>query len=64
VFYQLAEVTSVTRLEEKAQDGFLQPYRPVSSALLARIRQGAWDSEFIAWEHLDLLEAQGIDSTG
>lgn len=60
VAYRLAEVKSLKQLQDSRQNGFIAPQGRVSAELLLRIRLGAWESLFIAYEHQDLLEEQHL----
>jgi hypothetical protein len=58
--YRLPRIYSIAELRRFREDGLMAPEGKVDPALLYRIRMGAWESEQIEFEWLDLLEAQKL----
>jgi len=58
IMYRFPRVYSLAELREQRESGRMAPEGRVSADLLLRIRLGAWESELIDFEWLDLLEEQ------
>lgn len=62
VAYRLAEILSLRVLTHAREDGFHETLGILSPELLLRIRRGAWESEQVPDEVLDILADQGFGS--
>jgi hypothetical protein len=60
IMYRFPRVYTLAELRRLREDGRMAPEGRVSADLLFRIRLGAWESELIDFEWLDLLEEQGL----
>ena len=58
--YKDARVASVAQIRALLDGGLLTRREPVSVELLARIRDGAGDSDFLPEEYRRLLQSQGL----
>lgn len=64
VAYRHGRHLSLRQLQAMADTGAIQRREPVSEALLARIRQGARDSDFTIFLHRRVLVEQGLIDPG
>lgn len=60
VSYENAQIVDCGALDSMVHHGFMRPHDPLSPALLARVRKGAWESEDLPIGAREMLLEQGV----